>query len=482
MVEKVLQYINGRFVEGKGPVYDDINPATEEIITKVNFASKEQANEAVDAAFEAQKKWEKLPAIERARYVQKVAQKIRERVPELARIISLDMGKPLREALDEVNAIPEYLDYMAGFARRIEGEIIESDRPNENIFLYYEPMGVVVGIIPWNYPLFVWARKFAPALVAGDSVVIKPAEDTPLIINEMSKIINEVGIPAGVVNHVFGYGPEVGAELVKNKKVSMVSFTGSVDTGSAIMKMAADNITKISLELGGKAPTIVMDDADLEKTVEYVAASRLLNSGQVCNAAERLYLHEKIADKFLSMLKQRFEQVRLGNPLDENTTMGPLVNTEQLEKVSTLTQRALESGAKPLMGAKPTKVNGKGYFYMPTILVNVTNDMEIFRKEIFGPVEPVVTFKDLDEALEMANDNEYGLTSSIFTQNLDTAMKAINSLKFGETYVNREHFEAIQGFHAGWRKSGIGGDDGKHGFYEFLKTHIVYLQYDLNKK
>ncbi|MGC8593932.1 MAG: aldehyde dehydrogenase [Nitrososphaeria archaeon] len=482
MVEKVLQYIDGKFVEGNGPVYDDINPATEEIITKVNFASKEQANEAVDAAFEAQKKWEKLPAIDRARYVQKVAQKIRERAPDLARLISLDMGKPLKEAIDEVNAIPEYLDYMAGFARRIEGEIIESDRPNENILLYYEPMGVVVGIIPWNYPLFVWARKFAPALVAGDSVVIKPAEDTPLIINEMSKIIDEVGIPGGVVNHVFGYGPEVGTELVKNKKVSMVSFTGSVETGSTIMKIAADNITKISLELGGKAPTIVMDDADLEKTANYVAASRLLNAGQVCNAAERLYLHEKIAERFLSLLKQKFEQVKLGNPLEESTTMGPLVNRDQLEKVTTLTQRALESGAKPLMGAKPTKVNGKGYYYLPTILVNVTNDMEIFRKEIFGPVEPVVTFKDLDEAIEMANDNEYGLTSSIFTQNLDTAMKAINSLKYGETYVNREHFEAIQGFHAGWRKSGIGGDDGKHGFYEFLKTHIVYLQYDLGKK
>mgnify|MGYP001626187920 CR=1 FL=1 len=482
MVEKVLQYIDGKFVEGNGPVYDDINPATEEIITKVNFASKEQANEAVDAAFEAQKKWEKLPAIDRARYVQKVAQKIRERAPDLARLISLDMGKPLKEAIDEVNAIPEYLDYMAGFARRIEGEIIESDRPNENILLYYEPMGVVVGIIPWNYPLFVWARKFAPALVAGDSVVIKPAEDTPLIINEMSKIIDEVGIPGGVVNHVFGYGPEVGTELVKNKKVSMVSFTGSVETGSTIMKIAADNITKVSLELGGKAPTIVMDDADLEKTANYVAASRLLNAGQVCNAAERLYLHEKIAERFLSLLKQKFEQVKLGNPLEESTTMGPLVNRDQLEKVTTLTQRALESGAKPLMGAKPTKVNGKGYYYLPTILVNVTNDMEIFRKEIFGPVEPVVTFKDLNEAIEMANDNEYGLTSSIFTQNLDTAMKAINSLKYGETYVNREHFEAIQGFHAGWRKSGIGGDDGKHGFYEFLKTHIVYLQYDLGKK
>jgi len=482
MVEKVLQYIDGKFVEGNGPVYDDINPATEEIITKVNFASKEQANEAVDAAFEAQKKWEKLPAIDRARYVQKVAQKIRERAPDLARLISLDMGKPLKEAIDEVNAIPEYLDYMAGFARRIEGEIIESDRPNENILLYYEPMGVVVGIIPWNYPLFVWARKFAPALVAGDSVVIKPAEDTPLIINEMSKIIDEVGIPGGVVNHVFGYGPEVGTELVKNKKVSMVSFTGSVETGSTIMKIAADNITKVSLELGGKAPTIVMDDADLEKTANYVAASRLLNAGQVCNAAERLYLHEKIAERFLSLLKQKFEQVKLGNPLEESTTMGPLVNRDQLEKVTTLTQRALENGAKPLMGAKPTKVNGKGYYYLPTILVNVTNDMEIFRKEIFGPVEPVVTFKDLNEAIEMANDNEYGLTSSIFTQNLDTAMKAINSLKYGETYVNREHFEAIQGFHAGWRKSGIGGDDGKHGFYEFLKTHIVYLQYDLGKK
>lgn len=467
-------------MEGEGPTFQNLNPSTEEVISVYSSASVEQVNEAVDAAEEAQKKWARLPAVERAGYVKRVAAEIRKRRQELAEIISREEGKILKEALGEVDGSAEYADYMAEWARRIEGEIVESDRPNENIFLYREPIGVVAGIIPWNYPLFVFMRKFAPALVAGDTVVIKPSSETPDIIYEMAKAIAEAGIPKGVANVVFGSGGVVGNALASNKKVGFISFTGSVETGQEIMKVASANVTKVSLELGGKAPAIVMDDADLGKTLDYVVASRILNSGQVCNAAERLYVQEGIADKFVKAIQERFSSLVVGDPFAAGTDMGPLVSASQREKVEGMVERAVKAGAKVLTGGE--RLKGKGYYYPPTLLTEVSQDSEIMRKEVFGPVLPVKTFKDLDEAIAYANDCDYGLTSSIYTQNLDVAMRAANELKFGETYVNREHWEAIQGFHAGWRRSGIGGDDGKHGFEEFFNTHIVYVQYDAQKK
>ena len=467
-------------MDGEGPTFQNLNPSTEEVISVYSSASAEQVNEAVDAAEEAQKKWARLPAVERAGYVKRVAAEIRKRRQELAEIISREEGKILKEALGEVDGSAEYADYMAEWARRIEGEIVESDRPNENIFLYREPIGVVAGIIPWNYPLFVFMRKFAPALVAGDTVVIKPSSETPDIIYEMAKAIADAGIPKGVANVVFGSGGVVGNALASNKKVGFISFTGSVETGQEIMKVASANVTKVSLELGGKAPAIVMDDADLGKTLDYVVASRILNSGQVCNAAERLYVQEGIADKFVKAIQERFSSLVVGDPFAAGTDMGPLVSASQREKVEGMVERAVKAGAKVLTGGE--RLKGKGYYYPPTLLTEVSQDSEIMRKEVFGPVLPVKTFKDLDEAIAYANDCDYGLTSSIYTQNLDVAMRAANELKFGETYVNREHWEAIQGFHAGWRRSGIGGDDGKHGFEEFFNTHIVYVQYDAQKK
>mgnify|MGYP001626380940 CR=1 FL=1 len=475
------QFINGEFVEGQGKAFENLNPATEEVISVYSSASVEQVNEAVDVAEEAQKKWAKLPAIERASYVRKVAAEVRKRREELARTISREEGKILKEALGEVDGSAEYADYMAEWARRIEGEIVESDRPNENIFLYREPVGVVAGIIPWNYPLFVFMRKFAPALVAGDTVVIKPSSETPDIIYEMARIISDVGVPKGVANVVFGPGGVVGNALASNRKVGFVSFTGSVETGQEIMRVASANVTKVSLELGGKAPAIVMDDADVEKTLGYVVASRILNSGQVCNAAERLYVQEGIADKFVKALADRFSSLKVGDPFAQGTDMGPLVSASQREKVEGMVKRAIEEGGKVITGGKRAG-SGKGYFYEPTLITDVDQGSELMRKEVFGPVLPVKTFKTLDEAIDYANDCDYGLTSSIYTQNLDAAMRAANELRFGETYVNREHWEAIQGFHAGWRRSGIGGDDGKHGFEEFFNTHIVYVQYDTQKK
>ena len=476
-------FIDGEFIHSKATeMIPVLNPSTGEIISEIPECTIEETRRAIDAAERAQKSWAKVPAIERAGYLRKIAQKLRENFHHFVRIISEEQGKIMSLAEAEVNFTADYIDYMAEWARRYEGEIIQSDRPNENILLFKVPIGVIGGVLPWNFPLLLIARKMAPALVTGNTIVIKSSEETPNNAYEFAKLVAETDLPAGVFNLVFGKGATVGNELASNPKIGMISFTGSVETGSRIMAAAAKNITKVSLELGGKAPAIVMEDADIDLAVSSIKASRVINSGQACNCAERVYVHEKIAESFIAKMSAAMSSTKYGDPLSENDLeMGPLINEQSLAKVEALVSRAVTAGANVVTGGKRAN-RDKGYFYEPTVLTNVTHDMEIMQKEIFGPVLLIRTFKDLDEAIELANDSEYGLTSSIYTQNLDIAMRACKEIKFGETYVNRENFEAIQGFHAGMRKSGIGGADGKHGLEEYLQSHIVYIQYDLNKK
>lgn len=458
-----------------------LNPATEEVISEIPQADASHVDQAVQAAARAQIAWAKLPAIRRATHLREISAALRSQRERLARIITQEQGKILPLAQIEVDFSADYIDYMAEMARRYEGEIIPSDRPGENILLYKAPIGVVGGILPWNFPFFLIVRKMAPALVTGNTVVIKPSEETPNNACEFAKIVAESSLPKGVFNLVTGTGPEVGGALAGHPGIGMISLTGSVEAGAAVMRAAAPNITKVSLELGGKAPAIVMPDANLDLAVKAIRDSRIINTGQVCNCAERVYVHEKIADEFVERITHAMEQTRSGDPFEDGVEMGPLVNRDQLERVQAAVDQAVKDGATLRLGGEPDR-RGRGYYYKPTVLTGCRQQTDILRKEIFGPVLPVATFSNLDEALELANDCDYGLTSSIYTQNLDVAMRAANELKFGETYVNRENFEAMQGFHAGWRKSGIGGADGKHGLEEFLQTHVVYMNYDTQKK
>jgi lactaldehyde dehydrogenase/glycolaldehyde dehydrogenase len=476
-------FINGEFVPTRsGKMITVINPATETVISEVPEGTREDINAAVEAAEQAQKSWAKLPAIVRAGYLREIAQGIRENAEEIAKVIAEEQGKIMPLARVEANFTADYMDYMAEFARRYEGEIIESDRPNENIFLFKMPIGVIGGVLPWNFPFFLIARKMAPALVTGNTIVIKPSRETPNNAFEFAKIVAKSSLPKGVFNLVSGAGSVVGNALAGHPKVGMVSFTGSVEGGVAIMRAAAENVTKVSLELGGKAPAIVMADADLDLAVKSICDSRIINSGQVCNCAERVYVHQSIADQFVAKMTVAMQNVKYGNPLvDADIDMGPLVSKQQLEQVEASVQQAIKDGATLVVGGK--RANREvGFYYEPTLLTNCKQSTDIMQKETFGPVLPVATFKDLDEAIELANDSEFGLTSSIYTQSLDVAMRACKEIKFGETYVNRENFEAMQGFHAGWRKSGIGGADGKHGLEEYLQTHVVYMQYNQNVK
>lgn len=482
-MKKYQLFIDGEFVSKPfSEMISVINPATEEVISEVPAGTVEDVGEAVAAAERAQKSWAKMPAVERAGYLHQIAHGLRENAENLARTIAEEQGKILPLSRVEVDFSADYLDYMAEFARRYEGEIIQSDRPNENILLYKMPIGVVAGILPWNFPFFLIVRKMAPALVTGNTVVLKPSSETPNNAFEFAKIVEKSLLPKGVFNLVSGSGGVVGEALAGHPKVGMVSLTGSVEAGIQAMKAAASNVTKVSLELGGKAPAIVMADADLDLAAKAIRDSRVINSGQVCNCAERVYVHESVAEKFIEKVTLAMQNTKYGDPLtEEDLDMGPLVSKQQLENVDAAVRQAVKDGARVILGGKVSE-REKGYYYEPTVLTNCRQETAIMRQEIFGPVLPITTFKDLDEAIEMANDCEYGLTSSIYTQNIDVAMRACNEIKFGETYINRENFEAMQGFHAGWRKSGIGGADGKHGLEEYLQTHVVYLQYNRNVK
>ncbi|AIQ41584.1 aldehyde dehydrogenase [Paenibacillus sp. FSL R5-0912] len=471
-------YIDGQFTESEGKEWIEVtNPATDEVISQVPKATRNDVIRAINAAEEAQLAWEESPAVERGRYLHAIADGIRAEADSIARLISEEVGKTLELSAVEVNFTADYLDYMAEWARRYEGEIVQSDRDNENIFVFKRAIGVTTGILPWNFPFFLIARKMAPALITGNTIVVKPSAESPNNAVAFSRIVDKAGLPKGVFNLVTGRGGEVGHELASNPKVGMVSLTGSVHAGQKVMEAAAENIIKVSLELGGKAPAIVMKDADLDLAIKAIVDSRVINTGQVCNCAERVYVHEGIKDEFTSRLVEAMKAVKYGDPLkDKDIHMGPLINKAAQESVQQKVDCAVQEGATIALGGK--KVEGAGSFFEPTVITNATNDMEIVQDEIFGPVIPVISFSTLDEAIALANDSEFGLTSSLYTQNLNVAMKVIKRLKYGETYINRENFEAMQGFHAGWRKSGIGGADGKHGLNEYLQTHVVYLQYD----
>ncbi|UOR10724.1 aldehyde dehydrogenase [Halobacillus amylolyticus] len=477
-------YIDGEYTESTGNEWIDIvNPATEEVISKTPKGTPEDVNRAVEAAARAQGNWELTPNIERGKIVRQLGDKIEEKKDTFIELLQEEQGKDYQLATGEVELAIDYFRYMSEWARRIEGEIVPSDRANENIYIYKKPIGVVAGIVPWNFPVFILARKVATALVTGCTIVLKPSQQTPNTAMEFTKIIAEMDeIPKGVYNLVTGTGSEIGNALAKHEKVQMVTMTGSVPAGTKVMEAAAQNITKVNLELGGKAPAIVTKNADLDVAAESITTSRLANNGQACTNAERVYVHESVADELIDKLKKSFEKTTIGNPREnKQADVGPLVSEDRLESVATMVKDAKVDGANIVIGGERADQD-QGFFYKPTILTDVDHDSTIMQEEIFGPVIPIATFNTLGEAIEKGNDTEFGLSSSVYTEDMNEAMRVVNELRFGETYVNRENFEAVQGYHAGMRKSGLGGADGKHGMEDFLVTQVVYMQYKNDKQ
>lgn len=477
-MKRYLNFIGGEFVPpASNGFMSVINPATEEVISEVPESSAEDVRMAADAAFSAKKEWGRLPPNERAVYLRKLAALIRENLDSLAGIITEELGKTYASSKFDVLRGAEFIEYAAEWARRLEGEVVPTDSRSETMLILKQPWGVVAGIIPWNAPVMSMGRKVGPALITGNTIVVKPSSTTPNNAFEFAKLVQQAGIPKGVVNVLSGNGSIVGRELVQNPRVSFVTMTGSVEAGQDIVRNSAENLTKVSLELGGKAPAIVMDDADLGVAVDCVMKSRFFASaGAVCVAAERLYVHEKVKDEFLDRLIDEIKKIKVGDPMQPDVDMGPVSSKSLLSKISGMVGRAMDEGARTIIGGKRPAHLAKGFFYEPTILSGCRRNAEIMRKEIFGPVFLFSTFKTLDEAIELANDCEYGLASSIYTRSISSMMRALNELEAGETYVNRAHGSTLQGYHAGWKKSGIGGDDGKHGIAEYMQTHVAYIQ------
>jgi lactaldehyde dehydrogenase / glycolaldehyde dehydrogenase len=468
-------FIDGLFVDAGGePSIAVYNPATGERIAEIDAASPAQVQAAVSVAARAQREWGRLPAIERAQYLRKLADALVANAAQIGAALASESGKSLTDASNEAVYAAEITRYHAEWARRIEGEVIPSDSADETILLQREPIGVVACLIPYNYPVYTLMRKIAPALITGNTVVVRPSNNTPLSAFEIARAVEQAGFPAGVVNILAMQHAQAGL-LCRQPAVGMITLTGSVGVGRAVLEYCKENIAKPSLELGGKTPAIIEPDANLEQAADAIVASKITNCGQLCTAIERVYVHSSVHDRFLALLRERFKAIRFGDRAKDPSRMGPLITDRARQEIHAKVQRALVEGA--LLEAGGVMPEGNGFFYPATLLSHCRQDMEIVQEEIFGPVLPVLRYDTLDEALAMANDHQFGLSSVLYTEQYRAALKVANQIEAGELYVNRTPADPYQGFHAGWKRSGLGGDDGKHGMLEFTQTRLVVMRY-----
>ncbi|QED48979.1 NAD-dependent succinate-semialdehyde dehydrogenase [Cytobacillus dafuensis] len=471
-----MLYINGEWVESESnrsfPVY---NPANGEVIGEVADGNRKDTKEAINAAAQSFKTWSKLTAYERSSYLYKAYQIMMERKEELARLMTIEQGKPLKAARNEVQYGADFLLWYAEEAKRVYGEIIPAPRRDQRFLAIRQPVGVVGAITPWNYPVSMITRKLAPALAAGCTVVLKPAEETPLCAKEVFKVFADAGIPNGVINLVSSTNPEeIGEELLSNKSVKKITFTGSTNIGKLLAEKAARYVKRISMELGGHAPFIVYDDADPVHAAKGVSLVKFLNTGQACISPNRIFVHRSIAEEFTNTLIERVHKLRAGNGLEEGVSIGPLVNEAAIEKVDNQVKDAIERGASLKIGGNRMIESGldKGNYYAPTILSGINKEMKIFSEETFGPVAPIIIFDSDEEVMQMANDTNYGLAAYVYTNNLSRAMRAFEELNFGIIGINDINPTSAAAPFGGMNESGLGREGGREGIEEYLETKL----------
>ncbi len=474
-----VNFINGEYVASKvSGTIEILSPSTGKKIGEIPKGCIEDAQYALESANVGQKKWAKLTARTRQNILRVFANKIRENKDILAPMLVAEQGKLLSVAQMEVDVTATFIDYACDHALTIEGDILPSDNEDEKIYIHKVPRGVVVGITAWNFPLALAGRKIGPALITGNSIVLKPTQETPLATTELGLLANEAGIPAGVLNVINGSGSVVGQALCESPITKMITMTGSTAAGKQIYKTSAEYMTPVMLELGGKAPMVVMADADLDEAVEGALWGRFANCGQVCTCVERLYVQESVYDAFMAKFIPAVKALRVGDPMNPDTQMGPKCNQREIDNIDHIVQQSIQQGASVATGGKVASVEGfeGGCWYEPTLLVDVKQDNIAVHEETFGPVLPIVKVKDMDQAIKYCNDSIYGLSAYIFTQNFSDINKAINELEVGEVYINRGMGEQHQGFHNGWKQSGFGGEDGKFGLEQYLEKKTVYLK------
>ena len=475
-------YINGQWVDAKsGKIFPVENPFNQEIIAHVPDSDINDIDKAVAAAKTAYKDWHIMSAGDRRDLMREVATKSRENSKELAKTISMEMGKPLPEALDEIETIADFLEYYGELARDGVGRIVAPVERKTMSLVRYESVGVVGCIIPWNYPLALMGWKLAPALAAGNTVVMKPSEITPLSILHWCRVIDSV-LPPGVINVVTGYGQSAGEPIVMHPDVPVVTFTGSVATGKKIASLAADNLKKVSLELGGKDPMIICDDADIEIAAQGASWGGFVNAGQVCTSIERVYVFESVIDQFTEAIIEEAKKVVLGNPMDPNTDIGPMASKAQQEKAIQKVEQAVSDGARLLAGGNVPKDFENGYFYQPTVLDKIKPNMEIVTEETFSPVLPIQRVSSIEEAIQQSNDSIYGLGCSIFTNDIERALTAADDIKSGTVCINSPLMENIAAPFGGMKQSGIGREHGKEALDEFREAKHIFIDYKQESK
>lgn len=471
-------YIDGKWVGDDCPeIIHVTNPATNEVVGLIPKGGTKEAIAAVDAAYEAFPAWSKKTASERSQLLMKWAELIEEHKEEIGRIMTLEQGKPLKEAIGEVAYANSFISWYAEEGKRIYGETIPASHPQKRILVRKESVGVIAAITPWNFPAAMITRKVGPALAAGCTAVVKPAQQTPLTALKLAELAEKAGIPKGVLNVITGKSSEIGDAWLKDPRVRKITFTGSTEVGKMLMRGAAENVKKISLELGGNAPFIVMDDANLEKAAQGLIQSKFRNAGQTCICTNRIYVQEAVADEFVEIFTNELKQLKVGAGLEEGVDIGPLIDKGALDKVQELLDDAIVKGGQiAYRGNKPDSV--EGFFYEPTIITNIQEQMLCVKEEIFGPLAPIATFKTEEEVIKRANDTSFGLAAYVFTENLSRAFRISEELEYGIVGVNDGLPSTAQAPFGGYKESGIGREGGHHGIEEYLE--IKYISIGLN--
>lgn len=472
-------YINGKWIGNGNEHFTEVkNPATHEVVGAVPTGGAHEAKLAVDAAHHAYKTWSKKTAEERYAVLMKWHNLIEEHKEEIARIMTMEQGKPLKEALGEVVYANGFISWYAEEGKRIYGETIPASHPNKRILVRKEPIGVVAAITPWNFPAAMITRKVAPALAAGCTAVVKPATQTPLTALKLAELAEEAGLPNGVLNIVTGKSSEIGDVWLKDSRVAKLTFTGSTEVGKTLMRGAADTVKKVSLELGGNAPFIVMDDADLKKAAKGLVQSKFRNAGQTCICTNRVYVQESVVDAFIPIFQNELEQLKVGNGLEEGIDIGPLIDKFALEKVEELLSDAVKKGGKVVYsGSKPEQEDG--LYYAPTIVSGTTDEMLCMKEEIFGPLAPIASFQTEEEVIERANASNYGLAAYVYTENLSRAFRITEQLEYGIVGLNDAMPSAVQVPFGGYKESGLGREGGHYGIEEFLEVKYISIGLDL---
>lgn len=458
----------------KDSVIPVVNPANGELIATVPNGGKLEAKIAVDAAYDAFSSWSKITAAERSKFLFQWHKLIEEQKEEIGVILTREQGKPLKEAIGEIDYANSFVSWYAEEGKRIYGETIPSSHENKRIIVIKQPVGVIAAITPWNFPAAMITRKVAPALAAGCTVVVKPAEQTPLTALKLAELAEKAGIPKGVLTVITGDAQEIGETWLQDERVRKITFTGSTEVGKILMRGAANTVKKISLELGGHAPFIVFDDADMDKAVSGAIASKFRNAGQTCVCANRIYVHESILDPFLEKFTAAVKELKIGNGLEEGIQIGPLIDAKAIQKVENQIADAIEKGGKLETGGEKVFLEG-GFFFEPTVLTDATDDMLCMNDETFGSLAPVAAFQGVEEVIQRANHTPYGLAAYVFTENISKAIQVCEQLEYGIIGLNDGLPSVAQAPFGGYKQSGLGREGGHQGIEEFLETKFISI-------